>query len=259
MLAGGVFGTATNFDAALEAVWSLGKNSSGSPPASGRWQIAGSAILLTDDVDETTLSSTQTPWIELTLTLSQVFKESWSRGDWRSRSTLWTSALGFQYLLQDLWWDSVAQLMLSFASFRSVIRELFADFVMSCIHGIWRILRFWKFFALSLWPRTSRRSSASLCWSRSISGPAADWAARDSSSISRCCCVSWTNPVKCWCCPAYAWLCCCVTSAECEAWRLSSVCTSCTCASRFHASEVTSVTKISFIFKSLIRFLRKSR
>ena len=26
--------------------------------------------------------------------------------------------------------------MLSFASFRSVIRELFADFVMSCIHGI---------------------------------------------------------------------------------------------------------------------------
>ena len=69
---------------------------------------------------------------------------------------------------------------------------------------------------------TSRGSSASFCRSRSISGPVAEWAARDSSNISRYCCASWTNLIKCWCDPACSWLWCCVTSFWCSAWRLSS-------------------------------------
>ena len=44
-------------------------------------------------------------------------------------------------------------------------------------------------FALSLlWRGISRKSSGSLCRSRSMSGPAADWAVRDYSNISRGCC-----------------------------------------------------------------------
>ena len=73
--------------------------------------------------------------------------------------------------------------------------------------------------------------------SRSISGPAADWTVRDSSNISRHCSVSWTNSVRCWCSPAYYWLCCCETSSACTRRVNVQFC--------FHTSDVTSVTKIS--------------
>ena len=95
-----------------------------------------------------------------------------------------------------------------------------------------------NFAVSSVW-RTSPWSSAFLCQSHSISGPVAGWAARDSSNISRCFCVSWINPVKCWCSPAHSWLCCCVTSSEYSAWRLNSVRKSCSCSSRLHTSDVT--------------------
>ena len=35
------------------------------------------------------------------------------------------------------------------------------------------------------------------------------------------------NPVKCWCGPTCSWLCCCVLSSECSAWRLRSARKSC--------------------------------
>ena len=53
---------------------------------------------------------------------------------------------------------------------------------------------------------TSRKTFASI-----VSGPVAEWAAPHS-DLSRYCCVSGTNPVKCWCSPAYSWHICCVTS-----------------------------------------------
>ena len=49
------------------------------------------------------------------------------------------------------------------------------------------------------WRPASRMKCCSLCRSRSISSPVADWAIRDSSNISQYCSVSWTNHVKCWC------------------------------------------------------------
>ena len=65
LLAGGALGAAANFGAAFGIDRSLSSNSSGSPPACGRWQIAGSVTRLTDDTDVPKLSSTKTPRIEL--------------------------------------------------------------------------------------------------------------------------------------------------------------------------------------------------
>ena len=50
--------------------------------------------------------------------------------------------------------------------------------------------------------------------SRTISGPAADWANPYSSNISGYCRVSFTNFVKCWCSSAYSWFCCFEKSSE---------------------------------------------
>ena len=72
-------------------------------------------------------------------------------------------------------------------------------------------------FALSLlWRRTSRRNSPSLCRNDQFSGPADDWAARDSSNISRHCCVSLNQS-----CQVLIWSSAFLTSLL--AWRLPSV------------------------------------
>ena len=60
LLAGGVLEAAANFGAACGVECSLCWNNSGSPPAHGKWLIAGSATRLTDDVDVPILSSTLT-------------------------------------------------------------------------------------------------------------------------------------------------------------------------------------------------------
>ena len=46
-----------------------------------------------------------------------------------------SQSFGFEPLPQDLWLDSAAQLMLSIAQLRCVIRELFAGLLMSWIRG----------------------------------------------------------------------------------------------------------------------------
>ena len=161
--------------------------------------------------------------------------------DFESRS------FGSRSSIQDFYSDSVAQLMRSITKFRSVIIELMDGLTMSWIREDSRFVRFLEkrasnFALSSLRRRTSRRS---LSWGRSISGPAADWAAQNSPNISRYCCGSWTNPVKCWCSPASSGFCGCVTSSACRAWRLSSARKSYTCSSRLHTSDLTSDTKIS--------------
>ena len=154
-----------------------------------------------------------------------------------------SQSFGCQSLPQDLWWDSVTQLVLSTAR-KSQCNSRTSCWPSDVLDSL--DSRFFQFlnngaskFALSsLWSRTSRSSSSSRL-------PKDDWASRDSSNISRYCCVSWTKSVKCWRSPAWSWLRCCVTSSAFSAWRLRSVRKSCTYSSRLHTSDVTSVTKFS--------------
>ena len=259
MLAGGVLGAAANFGATFGIQCSPSWKSARSPPAYSKTVIASSVIRLTDDTDVPTLSSTYTPWIELRFTSPKLFGESCVVcrlfEDLESRSS------GFQSSPQDLEWDSVAQLVLSIAkkSLRNSRTHSWPSDVLNSCDS-----RFVQFshnkasnYALSLLSRrTSHNNSSSLRRSRSIPGPAADWATRDSSNISRYCRVSWTNPARCRCSPAK----CCVTSSECSAWRLQF------CSWVVHLLILASILLMSLplpvfslIFKSLICFLRRSR